>query len=197
MTPTVRPIVIAYLLAGIGHKRAAEALAEAFRAHGHPAVHLVDVLDDMPAWFRWLYPRLYLVCVHHLPSLWAISFYVTDLPWAERLTGAFRRWSNRRLARRFLRRLQQLQPAVLISTHFMPPEIVGAWKAQHLSGLQAWTVVTDYRPHAWWIAPGTDRYFVGLEETRAALASCGVPDARVTITGIPVDAQFHQPLDQQ
>ena len=38
-----------------------------------------------------------------------------------------------------------------------------------------WTVVTDYRPHAWWIAPGTDRYFVGLEETQQALEHRGVP----------------------
>ena len=191
MSATPRRIIIAYITAGIGHRRAAEALAEAARAQGHE-VQLVDVLDDMPAWFRWLCPRLYIVCVHFFPWLWAVSFYVTDLAWVERLTGPFRRWINRRLAQRFLRRIEQLRPSVLINTHFLPPEVVAPWKRAHVPELLVWNVVTDYRPHAWWIVPGVDRYFTGLDETRDALVARGVPPALISVTGIPVTDQFYR-----
>ena len=192
MTASPRRIVIAYITAGIGHRRAAEALAQAARADGHD-VHLVDVLDYMPAWFRWLCPRLYIFCVHFFPSVWAVSFYATDRSWVERLTGPFRRWGNRRMARRFLRWLTQLQPAVLINAHFLPPEVVAPWKKNHMPALQVWNVVTDYRPHAWWMVPGVDRYFAGLEETRDALIARGIPPQQIRVSGIPVDGQFYQP----
>jgi len=191
-----RTIVVAYILAGVGHKRAAEAIAAALQARGQTMVHVVDVLDYLPAWLRWLIPRLYLICVHYLPWLWAISFYLTDRPWIERVTGEFRRWSNRRLAHRFLQWLQQVQPEVLICTHFLPSEIVGPWKIRQLPHLRVWNVVTDYRPHAWWIAPGVDHYFVGLHETQAALEQRGVPAARITVSGIPVSDVFYRAGDR-
>ena len=191
-----QPVVIAYVLAGIGHKRAAEALGGALRARGHRAVHVVDILEYMPAWFRWFYPRGYLLCVHRLPWLWAILFSTTDHPWVERLARPGRRWSNRLLARPFLRWLTELKPAVLVCTHFLPPEVVGSWKTRHLPSLQLWSLVTDYRPHLWWVSEGVDRYFVGLEETRVALQHLGVSQDRITVSGIPVDGLFYAPADQ-
>ena len=190
-----RPVVIAYILAGIGHKRAAEALGGALRARGHRAVHVVDMLDYMPAWLRWLYPRLYIFCVNRVPWLWAILFTTTDWPWVEWLGGPCRRWGNACLGHRFLRWLEEIQPSHLVCAHFLPPEVVGAWQSRHLPSLHVWAMVTDYRPHRWWVNAVVERYFVGLEETQAALEQIGVPADRITVSGIPVDYVFHAPQD--
>lgn len=183
-------VVIAYCLAGIGHRRAAEALAQALRAHGRAVVHLVDILDYMPAWFRALYPRLYLFCVHRLPWVWAALFTVTNLTVVERLKGPGRRWMNRCLGRRFMTWLTTVRPDVLVNTHFLPPDIVSPRRRRALPGLQVWSLVTDYWPHVWWKAPGVDRYFAGLEETQTELIARGVDPRRITVSGLPVDRQF-------
>jgi processive 1,2-diacylglycerol beta-glucosyltransferase len=185
-----RRVLVVYALAGIGHKRAAEALGVAMRQRGNITCHIVDVLEYMPGWFRWLYPRLYHLCITRLPWVWWLIYAVTSIAWVEWWQGSARRGLNYLLAQRFVAWVVAQRPDAVISTHFLPAEILSVAKGRHRFTAQLWSVVTDYALHRFWWTPNTDRYFVGMDETRAALEALGVLGKPITLSGIPVDPVF-------
>jgi processive 1,2-diacylglycerol beta-glucosyltransferase len=57
-------------------------------------------------------------------------------------------------------------------------------------------VVTDLDVHAMWLCYHYDQYFVALDETREHLVRLGIPAAKVSATGIPIDPVFAEPKDE-
>lgn len=102
------------------------------------------------------------------------------------------------LASQFTRRLAGLlavtRPDVVVSTHTVCSGVVARYKAERTSALPLVTCVTDITSHSEWIHPGTDRYLVAGEDVKTALVRKGVDAERVTVTGIPVRAQFSSEL---
>ena len=102
------------------------------------------------------------------------------------------------LASQFTRRLAGLlavtRPDVVVSTHPVCSGVVDRYKAERTSALPLVTCVTDITSHSEWIHPGTDRYLVAGEDVKTALVRKGVDAERVTVTGIPVRAQFSSEL---
>ena len=102
------------------------------------------------------------------------------------------------LASQFTRRLAGLlavtRPDVVVSTHPVCSGVVARYKAERTSALPLVTCVTDITSHSEWIHPGTDRYLVAVEDVKTALVRKGVDAERVTVTGIPVRAQFSSEL---
>ena len=102
------------------------------------------------------------------------------------------------LASQFTRRLAGLlavtRPDVVVSTHPVCSGVVARYKAERTSALPLVTCVTDITSHSEWIHPGTDRYLVAGEDDKTALVRKGVDAERVTVTGIPVRAQFSSEL---
>jgi len=58
-------------------------------------------------------------------------------------------------------------------------------------------VVTDLDMHAMWLSRVFHRYFVAIEETKAHLEVLGLPPERITVSGIPVDPSFADPVDRK
>ena len=55
-----------------------------------------------------------------------------------------------------------------------------------------YTYITDITAHEEWIAPETDKYFVGDVTTKNALLSKGISADKIAVTGIPVRQCFYQ-----
>lgn len=83
---------------------------------------------------------------------------------------------------------------MVVSTHPVCSGVVARYKAERTSALPLVTCVTDITSHSEWIHPGTDRYLVAGEDVKTALVRKGVDAERVTVTGIPVRAQFSSEL---
>jgi len=58
-------------------------------------------------------------------------------------------------------------------------------------------VVTDLDMHAMWLTRIFQRYFVAIDETRAHLEALGLPGERITVSGIPIDPVFTEPVDRR
>jgi processive 1,2-diacylglycerol beta-glucosyltransferase len=56
--------------------------------------------------------------------------------------------------------------------------------------------VTDMDCHAMWLSRLFHRYFVALEETRVHMTALGLPEDRITVSGIPIDPIFSEPIDR-
>lgn len=182
--------VATYASAGEGHRRAAEAVAAAVPSSAAAAVELRDCLEGSAAWFRWTYTDGYLAMVRHVPWGWGMVYQTADWWGGSRGVRALRRWGNHTQGRPFEAWLLAQQPDVVIATHFYPVEVVATLKRSGRLRSRLLSVITDWLPHAFWIAPGVDRYAVASEPTRLALQRRGVPPAQITVTGIPIDQRF-------
>jgi processive 1,2-diacylglycerol beta-glucosyltransferase len=181
--------------AGAGHIRAAQAVERAFRELGAAReVRHVDTLEYTNKLFRRLYAKAYLDVVNRMPEVLGWLYDYLDKPWER---------ERRRLAldklntRPFVKMLRQYQPDIIVCTHFLPAEIVSWLKArERLMSRQA-IVVTDMDVHAMWLCHHYEQYFVALPETREHLMQLGIPQEKLTVSGIPIDPVFGVEKDKR
>ena len=178
---------------GAGHVRAADALEHAFKkARAAAEVRHVDVLQLTNKLFRRLYAKAYLDLVNSSPELLGWFYDYLDTPW---------KYDQRRLildklnTRPFVKFLHEFEPDMIVCTHFLPAEIVSWLKAENRLTCPQAIVVTDLDVHAMWLCRNYEHYFVAVEETRQHLMKLGVPDNKVTVSGIPIDPVFAEKKD--
>jgi processive 1,2-diacylglycerol beta-glucosyltransferase len=93
--------------------------------------------------------------------------------------------------------LMEFQPDIVVCTHLLPSEILSWLKAEEQIRCPQAVVVTDFDVHAMWLCRRFEQYFVALEETRVHLEKLGIPEGKVTVTGIPIDPIFMAPKDKE
>lgn len=180
---------------GGGHTGAARATERAFyEISPECAVRHVDVMDLAPGFFRRLYADGYFDAVAHAPHLVGYLYDRLDRP-VRKIERPFDllRLAIQRVNLKGLAELLNSEPwDLVIHTHFLAPEIIGAlYRGTRIPFRQA-TVLTDFECHRFWTCGQSDHYFVATEECRASLGAWGVPFERITVSGIPVDPQFAQ-----
>ena len=174
--------------AGAGHVRAAQAIEKAFtQSASAEEVRHLDVLHYTNKVFRHLYSKAYIDLVNKMPEVPGWMYDKLDKPWKnERRRLALDKLNTRPL----VKLLREYQPDFIICTHFLPAEIVSWLRAkERLLSRQA-IVVTDFDVHAMWLVHHYEHYFVAVDEARAYLEVLGIPAAKVTVTGIPIDPVF-------
>ena len=190
-----KKVLILSASAGAGHVRAAEAVERAMLGMGVAGeVRHVDTLSYTNKLFRHLYSKAYLEMVNKMPEVLGWLYDQLDKPWQN---------ERRRLAldklntRPFVRLLRQYQPDLTICTHFLPAEIISWLKAKERVSFPQSIVVTDFDVHAMWLCHHYEQYFVALEETRVHMEKLGIPPAKITVTGIPIDPLFAEAKDKR
>ncbi|HVZ38498.1 MAG TPA: glycosyltransferase [Candidatus Kapabacteria bacterium] len=194
MHPVHKNVLILSASAGAGHVRAAEALVHAFRTFGNGReVAHADVLSYANRPFRALYAKMHYNMANRAPHLLGWLYDKSDRPgrnnWA-RL--AF----NRINLHGCLSFIEEVNPDLVISTHFLPAELVTWLRAKGRVACRQAIVVTDYDAHSMWLVPDQEHYFVALEETREHMAGFGIARRRLTVSGIPIDPAFRRPVSK-
>src|SRR5206468_4094625 len=113
-------ILIIHASAGNGHKRAAEAIAAAYRGMGggHQA-EVLDALDLAPASFKTFYQRSFESTVKHAPWFFGALFHASSEAARFRAFRAIRRICNRVVAHDLCDEVNRRDPDVVICTHFL------------------------------------------------------------------------------
>jgi processive 1,2-diacylglycerol beta-glucosyltransferase len=190
-----KKIVILYASAGHGHEKAARAVEERCRRDGHE-VQCLDVLPMTPKAFGENYRAGYLRIISQAPRLWGFLYYLADFAPLHALLRPLRRVTNHLMARPLERMLLENPPDGVVSTHFLATEVVGNMKRKGRLRSKLVTVITDYKPHYFWLEQGVDAYAVASDETREELLRRRIPAERIEVTGIPVMSKFEYPLDK-
>jgi processive 1,2-diacylglycerol beta-glucosyltransferase len=148
------------------------------------------VLDYTNSFFKFSYPRLYLFLINKTPALWGLLYYLLDFRAVDFFMAPARRFLHRLNSKRFVEFLKIENPDEVVSTHFMPAEIVSGLKERGEFKGKLVTVVTDFIPHSFWMARSSD-YFIGaIQRTKADLLKRGIPEEKIRIMGIPCDPVF-------
>lgn len=187
-------ILILSASAGSGHVRAADALAKCFaQTPGVEAVVHLDALDYTNKLFHNFYSKFYLQLVKTAPEVLGWAYKASDEPWK---TDAMRLRLDRLQSKKLVRYIRRFRPDMVICTHFMPTGIIAHLIEKGAIDTHLSVVVTDLDMHAMWLSRTFHRYFVALEETKAHLLALGLPEERITVSGIPVDPVFGEPADR-
>lgn len=194
-----KKILIAYATAGVGHKKAALAIEQAFKnVKGDFEVKIIDVLDYSLPWFKKWYPESYVVVINKMIWLWRILYYFNNIPIVYKITLPFRKWSHRKNCNKLSGFVENYRPDVVLSTHFILPDICAFLKKQGKCNAIVYNVITDYRDHSFWISDGADKYCVGHQKTKDDLVNkWGINSEDVYITGIPVEPKFLEHKDRE
>ena len=192
--PAIR-LLIAYTTAGAGHRRAAEALAQA--AEGLPGIEVecVDVLAFVPPWFGQGYPSTYLFLIRRLPRLWRIGYRMLDTAAVYRAVQPLRRAWNAWAARAFARHVQARNPDCVMVTHFLPSDVCNSMKRSGALHAPLVVVVTDLHPHRLWLTPRAEAMVTAVPQSAEALEARGVASSRIRVLGIPVAPGFAERPD--
>lgn len=194
--PTPR-IVVAYVTAGAGHRRAAEAIAEAVRTRYPQArVECHDVLTDAPGWFRQTYASTYLFLVRHASFVWKWSYRWLDHGWLYACIQPLRRRWNLFIVRRWKEKLIHNPPDLIAVTHFLPADVLSDGKEKGWLSSKLVVVVTDYYPHRFWISREPDAVVASLPDSVEVLTRRGVASEKIHLVGIPVGRAFGQPFNR-
>lgn len=183
--------MIIYANSGAGHRRAAEALNEV--AHEYfPNAHIefFDILDYSTPIFKKSYPQTYLFLVNYCPWLWGLVYYFLDIRWVDRISRLFRRATNAKHCRRFEEHILAVRPELVITTHFLPNEIISNLKRRGKLETFLITCITDYYPHAFWRDRGIDLYITPNEDLTPRLEQLGIAKEKIAPLGIPIDPKF-------
>jgi processive 1,2-diacylglycerol beta-glucosyltransferase len=177
--------LILHASVGAGHRRAAEALAQAFAQRTPGQIHVADVLDYANPLFRRAYVQSYVQLTDKLPAMWGYVYAHTDRD-LFRFTTGLRTYIDRVWVRGLRKLLIKYAPHVIVCTHFLPVEILSQHKGRAHVTQPLYCVLTDYAAHAFWSYKHVDRYFVATEDTRQQLIERGIPPSIVQVTGIPI-----------
>lgn len=187
-----------YVSAGAGHRRAAEALAQAVR-HAFPdaIIQCRDALQDVPRWWRRLYPLTYYSLVRYVGPLWGVGFGLLDHRAIYACVQPIRRAWNCLVGRGMIERLLRESPDLVIATHFFPADLVSACKRAGRFTGRLVVVITDLHPHRFWLAPLAEAYICATPDTATAAQQRGIPPKRLHALGIPIASACRTPFDRQ
>lgn len=190
-------ILIFYATAGIGHKKAAFAIKEAFDKSGAKDVLLKDSLDYTNRFFKITYNSIYLALVKYLPVLWGFFYYLLDNPWIYAVLRPIRRLTNNINSRKLVKYLLETKPKTVIVTHFFSLEVIADMKKKGILQTRLVTVMTDYKSHSFWLSKYVDCYIAGSEYTKDDLVKRGISADRISVLGIPCTKSFSKKQDPQ
>jgi len=191
-------VLIVYASAGAGHRRAAEAVYNYLKENS-PDLDLVllDALDKTNALFKFDYTQGYSFLIKYATTLWHWAFWATDSKFLRPISRMLARIINGINSRRLIQYFIKEDPAVIISTHFLPSELAASLKKKNKLSSKLITVITDYGVHPFWVSSGTDLYVAASEFTKDRLVLEGVKVEKIAVLGLPFDPKFLRQFDRR
>ncbi|PWT94019.1 MAG: hypothetical protein C5B54_00755 [Acidobacteria bacterium] len=187
-------ILLLHASLGAGHKRAAQAIQEAFQEQSITA-EVRDVLDFLPKPMGSVYSWSYTFMIDQARWLWTSLYRSMDRP--KRPYSPARAVTQRWQFNGLLSYLKSENFTHIIATHFTPAALLVDWRADHGFSHKIFSMVTDYVAHRCWKRDGLDHYFVARNEVGTQLEKSGVPQSKISVTGIPVSPAFSVPLSRE
>ena len=182
-------IVIVYANAGGGHRSVALALKEAFAVY-HPGanVSLLDVMGDYAPFPMNRFPDIYPKLTKGKAAVWKWLYTLTD----GRLQASVISEGWNPVIRGRLRKAWMEHSAdIVVSVYPLLNRNLGKY-IQRLHSKPLFSImITDLgTAHYLWFSRHADHYLLPTESVRQRALHFGIPDQKVSITGLPVSLAF-------
>ena len=180
---------------GSGHTIAAGVLESSFRqAPGVETVQALDALELTGDLYRSLYDDAYFALVDAAPWLIGWSYNQNEVPFRDGNVVSL--WDQLNTTA-VVSAIRAYQPDILVCTHFLPAKLISLLLTRGALRATLAVVTTDYDFQGLWLSSPFNRFFVARDETRTYMVDIGLPADRITVSGIPVKAEFSQVVERE
>jgi processive 1,2-diacylglycerol beta-glucosyltransferase len=183
---------------GAGHTITAKALVKACEmSHPEAKAAWLDSLELSARVYKWFCDKLINTTIAgKMPHLY--SYIYDSLDKEEKMVkrDTIGTLVSRFLSRKFLRRVAEEKPDIIICTHFQPGDIIHSLRRKGRITCPVGVVVTDYYMHSFWEVRDADFFIVSSDEMKAILAEKGYAPEKIHVIGIPVRPEFAAPMDR-
>lgn len=185
----MKKVLIFYASYGGGHLSAARSIKEYIEEnYTDVETNLVDCVKYINKAFEKLTTTAYNEMAKKAPWVWGKIYSKSEKgPFA-----AISNTSNRIMALKLNKLLQEYNPDIVISTHPFGSQMCTVLKAKGKIHAKIATVMTDYAPHDQWLVNSTliDYFFVAHDGMKLALEEKGISKDKIFATGIPLSNRF-------
>ncbi|WP_336772476.1 MGDG synthase family glycosyltransferase [Paenibacillus sp. MMO-58] len=178
-------IVIVYSSFGDGHVKAAHALEESLLWLGYHNVTLIDLFDATHPRLNSAVRMLYLNSTIYTPRAYGLFYDVTNINRPSRVLSRMNHFYG---MKKMKKEWEIERPALII--HTFPYLAADELRYELGHDIPTVTVITDYVLHSRWLHENTSQYCVASEQLKMSLNKAGVPDHKITVTGIPIRSTF-------
>ena len=185
----MKTILLLTASTGGGHNQAANALTEIYKQQGYQ-VATMDIFKDSNEKLDNLMVGGYAFLATKMPKTygdlyWLANQKIVNKPVCDAIA--------RRVWRSLHDKIQETNPALIVSTHPFAVEIMAKLKRQTSLCCPYLAVVTDFIAHQTYLSPAVDGYIVGSEWTKRDLIQKGVSSEIIHTCGIPTKKEFYAP----
>ncbi len=182
-------VMIVYANAGGGHRSVALALQEAFSVyHPEARVHLLDVMGDYAPFPMNHFPEIYPQLTKGNGSVWKWIYTLTDGQFQAKVLSEV--W-NPVIRGRIRRAWMEHSADLVVSVYPLLNRNLGKYLRKLRSNPIFTIMVTDLgTAHYLWFSKYADHYLIPTESVHRRAVEFGVPEHKMTITGLPVSPAF-------
>lgn len=187
----MKRIIISYASYGGGHYSAAKNLKE-YIEENYPDcdVFLFDCMKYINRVIDKVCGSTYSTITTNIPWFWGKIYYGTQDPIFEKITSL----SNKLLSYKLIKLFKNIDPDIIISTHFFVSHMCSILKQKGKINAQIATIITDYGndPYNEWVSNFNyiDYIFVAHDEIKKILLNKNIPENKIHSTGIPISTKF-------
>ena len=191
----MKKILIFYASYGGGHLSAARSIKEYLEAHYEDIdINLVDCMKYVSKTVEKITTTAYNEMAKKVPWAWGRIYSKSQSGPIAHVSNA----SNKILALKLNKLLQEYKPDVVISTHPFGSQMCTVLKKAGKISCKIATVMTDYSPHDQWLVNSNlvDYFFVAHDGMKKALEEKGIDACKIFATGIPLSNRFLMHYDK-
>lgn len=194
MTDNKRVLILSVSV-GTGHTRAAEAI-KMIMQENYPGseVLIIDTFNSTSPWLGKLIFGSYLLMVKRFPFLYRQIYNGADegSKYSNLSKGNLYRIFSGLINDKLMNIINGFNPDVIVCTHAFTTGIMSGLKDKGLIKQPLMEVLTDFVLHPYLIYKNIDHYLVSVSEQKTGLIARGIPENKITVTGIPIHPLFNQ-----
>ncbi len=192
----MKKVIIFYASYGGGHLSAAKSILQ-YIEKNFPlvSVEMIDCMKYVNKPIEKMTTAAYREMAKKAPKLWGKVYSGSQ----KGLLSKISKDSNKLLANKLNKLLQEKNADVVISTHPFSSQMVSYLKRKEKLNCTLATIMTDFAMHKQWLIGHeyTDYFFVSNESMKQDIINYGVNKDKIYVTGIPMSNRFTENFDKQ
>lgn len=185
----MKKVIIFYASYGGGHLSAAKSIKQYMDAnYANTEVELIDCMKYISIALDKVTTTAYKEMAKKAPWAWGKVYARSQKGPLSHISSS----SNKVMAIKLLKLLQEKKPDLIISTHPFSSQMVSYLKRKERFNCPLATVMTDYAPHEQWLVgeAQVNYFFVAHNGMKKALVNHGIAEEKIFATGIPLSGKF-------
>lgn len=185
-------ILILTASTGAGHNQAANNLCREFEEKSHE-VMIVDLFKSTDKAMNAVITEGYNFFAKIVPDAYGFIYNLLD---KKQLNDYLLKNAFILIEKRISRKIKEIQPDIVISTHPFGVPIISALKQKNKTNIPFIQVVTDFKAHYTYVDKHVDAYITASEFTREGLIERGIEANKIYSYGIPTKEEFQTKPDR-